>query len=198
MNSIELLKEIRMEFDKGNTHLFEATLEKCKAKYELPEELKNIINGLPDNPIEEEGKKIKERLESFENIEDKIDIIEDFLEESDDYSVKDLVEFLLQLEDKVLSYKNEDGTYKKTPNTENARLLKRKEFKDIKKKMIEINNLEQKDANKASEEIMAMSIKYSGLEEKNLEDWEKNLVLNMVMESVADTWTHIVGKQLKR
>lgn len=191
LETVEVLKTAGEMIAKGHKQTIVNFLDKLKNEVVLPEAMQAKLDEIGDNPIDE--KELNDKLNSFDDPMDKIDLVDELLENPDQYSAKDLAVFMNKVEDKITSYQNEDGTYKTTKNTQDAKMLDRKGYKQI-MKIISTDGRPTMTAEQ-QKEAHPVGLKLSGLDKKKLTEWEINLVGFMMVHSALDTWVHSVGKR---
>lgn len=136
-----------------------------------------------------------------------------------DFPAVEIAEFFSKLTSKIMNKKNEDGVFKSTPNTENLNLPDFEEVEDIFEIIVQLNtNSQQQDEIQKNlkngidveQEIIDKSIKeltsilkkldkivwkVSGLNKKDLTEWEQSLVSEQILASVTEVEKTSVGKQ---
>ncbi len=190
MQPMEILVEVKKVIDQGHGDKILNLIDKLKNKSGLPDALQEEVDKLPNNPIE--GKEVYDKLNAFEDATDKIDLVDELLENPDQYPAKQLAQFIYEVEDHITSFKDGDD-FKTTAATENAKLLSRKDYKAMKKIIFKDGKFNITQETVA--EAMDFGLEVSGLNKDDLTKWECDLVGIMMYESCLDTWKHSMGKQ---
>ena len=190
MTQIEILTKTKEAVDNGHGQEIINLIDKLKSKTSLPEALQEVIEKAPNNPID--GKDYYDKLLSFEDPADKIDLVDELLEDPDQYDAKQLAQFIYEFEDHIISFKDGENL-KKTEKTKDAKMLSRKGYKEMKK--ILFKNGKMNMSPEVQSQAMEYGLKQSGIDQRTLTQWEKDLVGLMMYESYFDIWKHSVGKQ---
>lgn len=178
-------------------------IERLEAKSNIPESLRAKFEALGSNPISEPA--IYEAINSGELDTLALQVLTE--DEIKSLSASEIGDFIFAVEKKVTDYKNDDGTFKSTPNTEDCRLPNFLEAAQIRKLFIKQNDLvakfsSEKDKTKLTKQIQAVSkemddlfIKISGLDYSVLTDWEKALVISMLAGTANNAFLSAQGKR---
>jgi len=185
--------------------------DRLEAKTELPPGLQKVLDNLKDTPIDE-----PEVFEAIEKSEDegKGVIARKLLsiEEITQYKASEIGDFIYAVEQKITSLKNDDGTYKSTPNTENCELPNFIEAEELYKlgdressarMRLSDPGLSKKEKEEVyrefKEAITALqnrSFEISKLDVAALSEWEKLLVASMVYSTAINASLSSMGKRL--
>lgn len=178
-------------------------VERLEAKAGVPESLQEKFEALGNTPISEPV--IYEAINSGELDTLALHLLSET--EINTFSASEIGDFLFAVEKKVSDYKNEDGSFKSTPNTEDCRLPNFLESAQIRKLFIKQNDLvakfaEAKDKDKLTKQVQAVSkemdtlfSKISGVDYAVLTDWEKALVITILAGTANNAFLSAQGKR---
>lgn len=169
-----------------------AKINEKKAKDDMPSELRKIYKQIGNTPIDEpEVYEMSKKIVSQElSI---IDLLMNYMsvEDMDKYSI-DEVSFLAgEIIRKVNAKKDEDGTFKTTPNLKSWQPPKPshiKKFETLSKKVVEGG----KDALKEMEDFL---FEASCVDAENLSEWEKELSTEQTQEAILGYVNSFMGKR---
>jgi len=167
----------------------------------MNEKLETLLEKIEDTPLQE--KEIYEAIEKNHPKKSKaikIALGRDSLK-MNDFSAIEIAEFYSKMHDKILSYKDKDGYFKKTKNTENINLPSFEETEEITDLVQKIGNkLSHKDASKTiklSEKLEKMIFDIAGVNKDDLTEWEAGLVTSQITACSIDASMTALGKELK-
>jgi len=126
---------------------------------------------------------------------------------SSDFDTIEFSSFINKCRNKIMSYTYDDGTYKTTPNTENAKLPTFDDLEYISESSVEIRTLANEVANNYSDKVNDEFVKaqgkqidyiynLTGLDGNVLTDWEKTLVRENVIMYTANAVNTVTGRSL--
>jgi DNA-binding transcriptional regulator GbsR (MarR family) len=205
--------------EKGFQSQIESFIEKLEEKASLPKDLKEILDKVKNNPIEEPKIfKLVENNSGFSEIiiailssgnkKTKPTLKKEVVEMCSKYSLDEVVLFAKLAVEKVTDIYELDGSVKSTPNTENCNLpniFEAEEYSKAQKdwydmldeyrELVSDNINKEKIENldnrvkKASEDLDKLAEKISGLDFSKLIEWEKKVVLAQITQAVNKAYT---------
>lgn len=201
------LERVAILIEKGQESKISNLLDKLESEVKLNPALLEKLNKLGDTPIAEptlyEAMQ-KDRMALALEVLTREDIVSR-------YSAKEVGDFLHAVTQRITSIKNEDDTFKSTPNTENCELPNFIEVDELIKLGLKDTELRtklksaktEKEKTKIIDEIGKLAkttedkaFEISGLDMSTLTEWEKSLVVTMVYTSAINANLSSVGKSL--
>ena len=162
----------------------------------MKQELQDIISKLGNTPLEEP------EITDLINNDKRGELLKKLFKENklkpSEYTGQEQAEFIGKITEKVLGFKDEEGNFKRTPNTENCELPDFFEAEELYKLTTEMRRaIEANDipaANKIGEKTDALCLKISKLDISILTEWEKLLVTLQINHSSNELIKTSVGK----
>ena len=188
---MDTMRKVGEAIEKGYEVEIVNFIDKLNKKETLPDELEKRLEQIGNNPIDE--KDLYDKLNGFGNEADKIDLVDELLETPDVFSALELARFIYEVEHKIVSLRDKGGSFKSTSNTQDAKLLNRKQYKEI-MKILSTGNVVTATPDQLAK-AYPKGLEYSGLDQDNLSEWEKMLVSTMMVMSAMDVWAHSTGKR---
>lgn len=211
------ISKIEELLGKGYGQEFDELIEKIENKidYEgLPEGLQVKYDGIKDNPTEEP--KLYDIAKKLDNQEASvISIALHLMSESeiDQYSISEISYFVGRVVRKITQFKNDDGVYKKTPNTLNwqppkpSSLVKYESFVkqlgDCGQELIKARHDKKEDIIKElnlkfetlNTEFDSFLLSVTTLNVEKLSEWEKSLVIQQTKDAFMGSVNSFLGKR---
>lgn len=192
--------------DNGYESTLLPIIEHLELKAQLPEALQIKFDAMGNTPVSEPS--VYEAINSGELETLALAVLSE--DEIKSFTAEEIGNFLFLVEKRITEYRNEDGTFKSTPNTEDCRLPNFLESAQIRKMFLKQNDLinkfaetaESKARDKVTKEIQSCTkdmdslfMKISGLDEDSLTDWEKALVITMIAGTANNAFLSAQGKR---
>jgi len=204
----KILERVRKQLENGNEDAVVTLLDKMESKLELTPELQEKLDNVKNTPILEP--KIYKAIGKKET-DGYFKIVKSLIteEEIKNYSPEELGDFIRAVEEKVTFLKDEDNFYKRTENTKTCKLPSAPECDELWSSIMENegnrHNARKKGSTsenldtfiKSNEELDKKILSIAGLENVELTDWEKVLVIDMTYATVQGYRNHAQGKRFK-
>lgn len=202
----ETLRKIKTAFETNNTPV----IERVNAIFGLPNDLTGVLlekyDELGQTPIDE-PELFKTLIDGEGVFAFAKGLASKFGIKASDFPMSDYASFINACKEKITSFTDNEGKFKSTPATENAKMPT---FDDLEKlgnlstelqksavDAVNINSEEVRDAfNKAKKKHQDAIFKVTGVKKKDLTEWEVNLLTENVMSYTADVMNTMLGRSL--
>jgi len=202
MTTIERVTKL---LDQGQESAILSVIERLEAKASLPSALSEKLDALGNTPVAEP--KVYEAINSGDAITVALNVLSE--DEIKKYEAVEIGTFIHEVEQKITGYKDANGIFKSTPNTEDCRLPNFMEADQIRKLFIKQNTLMKewgaasdakakakisKSLGETSEALSALIMGISGLDTESLTDWEQALVVTQISGAANNAFLTAQGK----
>lgn len=124
-----------------------------------------------------------------------------------EFDVGDFASFVNMCKNKITSYRNEDGTFKSTPLTENAKMPNFDQLETLSEVSQDLQNKATTLINEGGDEAMEQFtaadkkltdtvFKIAGLSRKGMSEWEKTLVRENMISYTTNALNTMLGRSL--
>ena len=200
----DTLRKIKTAYETNNV----AVIEKINAIFGEPNPLTDKLlekyDQLGNTPIAET--KLYKTLSTGKGVfAFAKELAKKFKIKSSDFTTMEYASFINMCKNKVTSFTNEDGSYKSTPLTENAKMPTFEQLELVGTASVDLRALAIEVANGASDEVEEEFEKaqthlsdvvseVTGVSFKNLSEWEKNLLTEDVIAYSGNILNTMLGK----